>query len=231
MNNLKKLSIIAASLLLIFLLLNSAQATGAQILGCVAKEGVLRIIGMGSRKEKCNKNETLISWNSEGQIGLEGPQGPKGDTGANGENATELHLYDTNNQDLGIVIDADPSSKFISFNKDLGVSLIFSAQDATLLPLHLKLGFEGSDCTGMPFELLNRNKIPLTPSTLVISSDSRYFRAVGSTHAQSGSSYLNDVGICENGATTTISTYSLQNIILPFSEPVAWPLHINSEIQ
>ncbi|MBI2024412.1 hypothetical protein HYT00_03440 [Candidatus Giovannonibacteria bacterium] len=100
MNNLKKLSIIAASLLLIFLLLNSAQATGAQILGCVAKEGVLRIIGMGSRKEKCNKNETLISWNSEGQIGLEGPQGPKGDTGANGENATELHLYDTNNQDL-----------------------------------------------------------------------------------------------------------------------------------
>lgn len=56
------------------------NAVSDEIFGCVAKGGVLRIIGVAN-KEKCNKNETPISWNKLGQQGRQGEQGIPGQDG------------------------------------------------------------------------------------------------------------------------------------------------------
>ena len=91
---------------------NFLNAQTDEISGCVAKGGILRIINFGtSVKEKCNKNETPLSWNSQGIPGPQGEQGPAGvdgkngqdgTNGADGKDGTELHLFDGNVQDLGI---------------------------------------------------------------------------------------------------------------------------------
>ncbi len=64
------------------------QAVGTTITACVNKSGEVYVIGQGFRKAKCDKNETLLSWNITGPQGLKGDtgiQGPKGDKGDKGD--------------------------------------------------------------------------------------------------------------------------------------------------
>lgn len=54
---------------------------------CVSKIGIMRIIPNGSPIQ-CQKNETLLTWNTSGPQGLQGepgPAGPQGDIGSKGE--------------------------------------------------------------------------------------------------------------------------------------------------
>jgi hypothetical protein len=69
--------------------------------GCVAPDGVLRVVASG---QSCKKNETAIDWNQvgpqgpqgiPGTPGLEGPKGDKGDTGAQGTPGIEGEKGDT----------------------------------------------------------------------------------------------------------------------------------------
>ena len=75
----KKL-LISLSAILAVLVFTSVQTLASDLIyGCYNKTGALRIV---SDPGDCNKkNETLISWNSEGE---QGPAGPLGDTGPQG---------------------------------------------------------------------------------------------------------------------------------------------------
>jgi hypothetical protein len=59
-----------------------------QLSACVSKDGEMRLIVSGfTKKQKCEKNEQLVSWNVAGQQGpqgVAGPVGPKGDKGDTG---------------------------------------------------------------------------------------------------------------------------------------------------
>lgn len=75
------------------------RAVGSQITVCVKKSGLVYVIGQDFKRYDCKKNDSLLSWNSEGiqgprgdtgeqgPIGLTGPRGesgPKGDVGPTG---------------------------------------------------------------------------------------------------------------------------------------------------
>src|SRR2546425_9128631 len=83
-------------MILVFGFWVSTKADGGIILGCVAKDGLLYIIGQGSNVKNCAKNQTPLSWNIQGvkgekgdkgdpgPVGPQGPQGPRGEQGPKG---------------------------------------------------------------------------------------------------------------------------------------------------
>ena len=81
-------------MILVFGFWVSTKADGGIILGCVAKDGLLSIIGQGSNVKNCAKNQTPLSWNiqgvkgdkgDKGDQGIQGEKGDKGDQGEHGE--------------------------------------------------------------------------------------------------------------------------------------------------
>lgn len=70
------------------------KAEGNQITVCVKKSGFVYVIGQEFKRDECNKNDSLLSWNTTGiqgpkgdtgETGPVGPQGVKGDTGIAGQ--------------------------------------------------------------------------------------------------------------------------------------------------
>lgn len=146
----------------IFLMAVTAQVGAAEgvISGCYKKnKGTLRII---SDISECDASEAGISWNISGQQGPQGEPGPMGPAGERGP-AGAIHVYDANNQYLGILVshwDVDPainnpteslphilmvfnpaSKQFIPVNK--GDGNVFNRTTGSLY-------YESPDCTGTP---------------------------------------------------------------------------------
>ena len=133
MNNKKFLIVSLLVITYFFGMWTYSRATGSQITVCVKKSGLIYIIGEDFKRTDCKKSDSLLSWNKDGiqgpkgdkgdqgDVGPIGPQGPKGDTGEQGPIGltgpqgetgpkgdsgvgSSLHLYDANDQDLGIII-------------------------------------------------------------------------------------------------------------------------------
>lgn len=64
----------------------ASQAEAATIYGCVKKKG--GTIHIVTKKAKCKKGESKLSWNSEGPAGKNGTGGTNGTNGINGANGT-----------------------------------------------------------------------------------------------------------------------------------------------
>ena len=66
------------------------KAEGGQITVCVKNSGLIYVIGHDFKRMDCKKNDSLLSWNSTGQIGPRGeigpvgPEGPRGTDGIDG---------------------------------------------------------------------------------------------------------------------------------------------------
>jgi hypothetical protein len=75
--------VITAVVLVVFVGTNVfAAVTGNTITACVAKNGTLML---SNSNTKCQKGQTLLSWNIQGAKGDTGAQGPQGELGAQGE--------------------------------------------------------------------------------------------------------------------------------------------------
>lgn len=66
---------------------------------------------------------------------------------------------------------------------------------------------------------------------LVLTTGPRYFRYAGGPSSRQGASFLPEVfgSPCLDEATSTPNGIALEEISLPFSEPLAWPLEIRSQ--
>ncbi|HEV7527741.1 MAG TPA: hypothetical protein VGO29_02485 [Solirubrobacteraceae bacterium] len=62
------------------------QAQASSLFACVKKSGAARVF---SKKPKCKKGETLLSWNSQGPAGKNGIKGINGTNGKDGTNGKE----------------------------------------------------------------------------------------------------------------------------------------------
>jgi hypothetical protein len=74
--------------LLLAALMSAAHAEASTIYTCKKKSGTIHIV---SKKAKCKKGETKLSWSSEGPAGKNGTNGINGTNGANGTNGTNGH--------------------------------------------------------------------------------------------------------------------------------------------
>ena len=206
-----------------------SRAAGDTITVCVQKDGLMHVVGGGFRRADCRKNESLLTWN------IQGPQGPKGDKGDPGVAGASLHLFDGGDQDLGLLLDAaDPLKPVRTYHtylslRDLLLAFAGNARARTLeliTPLNGGVFFEGSDCSGQAFSQNRPDRVAMEWHELVRATGPRYFKAVDETPAAfTGLSYIPETfgAPCTNTSTSTPNGIWLEEISLPFTEPLAWP--------
>ena len=200
-----------------------SRATGGEITICVQKSGTVRVVGDGFKRSECKKNETLLSWNIQG---LPGPKGDKGDSGQ------EFHLLDANDQDLGIAVSGSGT-----YVPSLGVFAGFLANSRTrdvqmsVVQLNGGIFFVDNNCTSQAFIMDRADRSPPALMSLIKSTgvSPRYFKFTGTTGAAVGASLLPEAppsASCATVATSTPNAYMLEEVTLPFTEPIAWPLRV-----
>ena len=232
----------------------SQAASEGTISICVGKNGLVYILGTGFRREDCRKNESLLTWNAQG---VQGPKGDKGETGATGsqgeqglqgepgvqgvagQDAMTLHLKDANGQDLGTLVSSSLLTEagtntddrlYTTYleNGDVFLEFLLRTNRTVSLMGGRTFGgiyFRNLDCTNDAF--LTTQPVPST----LYKAGTRYFKAseesltLGSWPRATASNYLNG---CQNSG-DGYPLYILDEVSLPFSEPIAWPLRIVEE--
>ena len=219
-----------------------SHATSGEIVGCVAKNGILRILGEETKKDSCKENEKQISWNSEGTPGLQGVKGDqgeqglrgeKGETGERGAAGLGLHLFDANNQNLGLLIQASASGdSFTTFIESTRIFVSIRQNRDNNDPGSADIGgltgavyFLWQNCQGEPYT--SQRGSP--PGIVVSSSGRRFFKytAAAAVLGTNPRSQLDSQG-CINGQHSVTELYPLEELPQPFNFPLKWPFEIKS---
>jgi hypothetical protein len=89
-------ALVATGALLLAAFAVASQAEASTLYACVKKSGSAHIF---TKKPKCKKGESKLTWNSEGPAGKNGANGSNGTNGTNGTSGTN-GTNGTNGQDL-----------------------------------------------------------------------------------------------------------------------------------
>jgi hypothetical protein len=214
------IAILAIALTLGYIMVTQAAEDIQQITVCVNNVGSMRL--KDGIFGDCKKNETELSWNMLGQA------------------TKQPHMFDGNGQDLGIAVD-----HMLVFNPEL--KLFFNALNTAnntpddkyfvkFLPLETDIFFEQQDCKGTPFVdtktiqaqfvyAQRRNQVGFTgtppyPFFKLILDRTRVTRVALSKY---GMGFNECINISPDSFD---STSQLQEISLPFTLPLAWPLQV-----
>lgn len=157
---------------------------------------------------------------TQGSMGPQGEKGEKGDKGDPGKPGTSLHLFDTNNQDLGYLI-----NKFTTFVPSIGGFLSFDGSMPTQ-----SIYYSGENCTGTPYVSDDFFQPPAIISSPL--SNLRFFMRTADPAVilkPLSSINTNSRLFCntENPANQGCPFYSVREVALTFSYPVAFPLHVS----
>ncbi len=86
--------------------------SGDTYYGCLTRGGTLNKIAVNpTDPPDCPGNQTLISWNQQGQPGPEGPIGPQGEPGPQGEQGEWGHRESRENRENKVRQDQPVSSR------------------------------------------------------------------------------------------------------------------------
>jgi hypothetical protein len=221
----------------------SSAVVNNDIRGCVnTKTGDIRILTLPNFK--CNKNETELSWNKQGpqgekgekgdkgdkgDQGVSGPIGPQGPQGPAGVGEKQLHLYDGNGQDLGLLINVEHENsdiiEFQTYIKSVGMFFSFNLHDNFLEPLDSQIiYYSGTNCIGTPY----RNGYVAPMGT--VGGLNRFFKTKEflPNSKVSISSSLNKDGSCTNfdGAGMFSFKIALEEVEPPFTLPLVGPYSV-----
>lgn len=95
-------------------------------------------------------------------------------------------------------------------------------------PLSGGIFFEGINCSGAPFSLGRNDRIFPGPNAL-IKAGARYFSGSSNVGMKTAASFISESdGSCTNTASSSPKAVTLEEVALPFSEPISWPLEIRS---
>jgi len=223
----KTLVIIIGAIFASFITSGSAShAQGNEIHGCYKKnEGGLRIV---SHPGACRPSEVPVSWKQAGRQGPQGevgPAGPQGPAGPAGSVKVEQgpRVYDARGQFLGILpgdlegflsVFIPGLSKFISFSSSTGdVDPFFPAA---------YVYFDGENCTGSSYvDTSLRYQVFRLDAKYAVSKDAPSecidIRSVSSPDWGAGRQ-------CRSRSSACMPVLPYEEVRLPFSVPVAFPL-------
>lgn len=155
---------------------------------------------------------------------IPGPEGPQGPVGPPGPPGPQLHLYDANGVDLGILLgfgNHDASSfvtslnAIVPFTKNAGFTVSVSIGPENIF-------FLQPNCIGTPHIDYNA-----WPYRITKSYNQNFYRSINSGSAGNiyQSRFTSDG--CVSGPSTSNSgaLYPLEQITLPFPQPLVWPLY------
>jgi hypothetical protein len=227
----------------LFVWVFDCHAQANVIHGCYQKiEGQLRIL---SNHGRCHASETPISWNISGPPGPQGPQGPAGPPGPQGPIGPQgpqglqgpqgpqapvaktvqiPQVYDANEQFLGIM-PGDLDGFLSVYIPSLSKFIFISPVDGSVDPFNpaVYLYFEDNKCLGNPY-------LDLSMRYLVFKLGSNYYQAddvaAQTKTINSMSSPMYDGSRqCQPRSSINISVLPSTQVQLPFTMPVALPLH------
>lgn len=196
------------------------QAEGEEILVCVNKVGIPRLV---SSTNDCRRGERLVSWNKEG---IKGDSGIDGKDGADGAN---LHLFDANGQDLGIYIgfEAGGDATHKTYVPALHAFLEFYVRNLTsgaTVTVEPRGGvfYMQSNCEGVVY--ITDEKIP----NMLLRDENKFFVVTSDAPtSQTLKSEWHDSG-CVNTNIFLNGLYRVEEVTLPFSYPPAFPLEVRA---
>jgi len=168
----------------------------------------------------------------EGSMGPPGPQGPAGQ---------QLHLVDANSNEIGILLNTEPDGNHALhyvYLPTLGVIAKIKDSEyfrsATILSANSQgsnwispVAFDGPNCTGTAFIPFS-NTDSFSRFALTKTGTSRYFKFSGQVAPSitALSSINTNPSACQSINSSYQNVPILQEITLPFSDPLAWPLQI-----
>jgi len=207
------------------------KANGEEITVCVRRNGLMYVIGEGFRSTECRRNETLLSWNTQGEKGDTGEQGEKGEKGDDGEDGNELHLVDGSENDLGIYLDFSvDGAEQHTYSPTIDALIRFTVQNRSsgqtveIDPARRML-YTLIDCEGSPYV-----NVTVAPNMLYrVPTVDRFFVVENTAPLLTTStvSELDSVG-CVNRNSGPHDLFPLREVTLPFPYPPTWPLEIKS---
>lgn len=243
--------------LVILAMMTIATTTQAsELTVCVRTNGRMYLVGPQYNRQSCRPSgETQITLNTVGPQGDPGPQGPQGEpgpqgeagpigpqgpSGADGSDASTLHLFDANGQDLGAVVHGSGSDNVHTYLPTLGVIAVFDLANDVLVRHPTFIYYEEDNCTGEPlvdtshggivqsYDLLRLYGVPLDnrpnpPTYRIVRGAAFSLRTYRSRWQRE-----DDTVICKNlplsGPTSLVA---LEEVTLPFTEPLTWPLEVH----
>jgi hypothetical protein len=205
-------------------------AAGTDVTACVNnKTGATRIISfLGG---DCAKTETKMVWNTQGAKGDAGEKGDKGDAGDTGPAGAQLHLYDANDQDLGILTSGKLGDGYSTYLSDPAVFVLFENNDNAItfnrtVPTELRLYFEEENCSGQAFTF------GIKPLELFAAEGGGYIvwtANINPSQSKLALSYLSSTGCVNNRESAGAGRQVLIKYVdLSFNLPLAWPLRIET---
>jgi hypothetical protein len=219
---------VLATLLLFYA--TNARADEDEIFACMNKHGKLTVIGdPDSKREECRKKEVLRSWYQQGPTGEQGPEGPTGPQGIAGPS---MHLEDANGQNLGAVVNAG-GHIFGTFHRGMEVFLNFDTSYAVPVyrPEIRTIYFTEASCGGIAFTNLIKWGIDFQLTYAAANADGARESAVyvpASPVATERDAQSKKVfgSPCQASGAQFREAIELREFVLPFSEPLAWPLRM-----
>lgn len=215
----KKLTIVVGTILAILFVFGiNCYAQGNVIYGCYHKhEGWLRIV---RNANACRHFEIPISWNKSGPQGPMGPRGPQGIPGEQGP-----RVYDAKKQFLGTLPSPWDGSLSILI-PSLSKFILLSPESGDVDPDYptVYLYFDkNDDCTGNSYlDASMRYQVIKLGSKYIIADD------VPSDCINITSVWTPNPGRvrqCQPGSPICTHVLPYKEVQLPFSTPVAFPLH------
>lgn len=191
---------------------------------CVNKDGNIKIIGPEFKNQQCSRNWKPLSWNIQGVQGPIGQQGPQGLQGHSGLN---LHLFDGNDQYLGIFLSLN-QEMFTTFLPQENVIIDFSKHynnfgDVIRLRQE-EIQFTEVNCSGNPYTI----RTSVAADTLMKAAQGLYYKVTTDPVVVLITTSRMNSGGCNNTSSRD-SLRRLEQVSIPFTEPVAWPLEIRTE--
>lgn len=185
-------------------------------------------------------NEQQEDINGDGEINTLDCKGDKGDKGVAGEqgiqgiNGKSFRLVDGNNQDLGVLLDAEitMNERFVSYLENQDIIMGFYSDVYQRKATAIMMGncgmlyYKEANCKGNIYcdEVV-------APHKVMKMFGSKYFKASNnSMEAITSYSRHSSSGVCENlPAGLAKNVQLIHEISLPFTEPLAYPLEIISQ--
>jgi hypothetical protein len=169
----------------------------------------------------------------QGESGPAGPQGEKGEPGPQGPagaGGASLRLEDGNGQDLGILLSVD-DERYRTFGAETETVQNFTfSRDGT--PIHVTGGsplyYMEEDCSGKPFTVVTDTLM----SHRLLRGDYDPARALYKYNLSQPPAPRTSVsermsgGGCQNVSRDISRAIDIEEVTLPFTEPLAWPLRI-----
>lgn len=197
------------------------RANGGTITACIRNSGLPRIV---SDAGECRHKESPLSWNMQVEKGDKGDPGEAGTDGAAGKDGMELHLFDGAGQDLGILVSASPYSGPSTYTSYLPqLELLVHIESRTderidLSTIGQAIRFTESDCKGLA---VVEDRIPKYTFTKYAS---KYYKDSGEAGAvRTMRSTAEQPDGCRNHDGFADITYGIDEVSLPFTEPVTYP--------